>query len=89
MAELPFIRCRKCSIVNCCKQSSRAKAALDKCGVKLRADLSDGQLDFNIQGLGHFRNSVVFAKVENGPILDQLSHIAGRIHQNFLGSIFC
>jgi len=57
--------------------------------MKLRDDLSDSQLDFNIQGLGHFRNSVVFAKVENGPILDQLSHIAGRMNQNFVGSIFC
>ena len=53
--------------------------ALDICGEKLRNDLSTGQLDFNVQGLGNFRNKVIFAKVENGPILDQLNHIAGSV----------
>ncbi|KAI0219263.1 A-kinase anchor protein 7 [Lamellibrachia satsuma] len=64
-------------------QLNRAKMALDICGEKLRNDLSTGQLDFNVQGLGNFRNKVIFAKVENGPILDQLSHIAETVTSTF------
>ena len=58
--------------------ASRAKQTLDSCGRKLRNEMSSGQLHFKVHGLSNFRNSVVFAKVAAGPILDALKHIAGR-----------
>ncbi len=57
----------------------RAKAALRECNEVLSPRFeSDGQLKIAFQGLGHFNNQVMFAKIKDeDSIVEKLYDIAG------------
>ncbi|XP_029636507.2 uncharacterized protein LOC115211903 [Octopus sinensis] len=61
----------------------RARAALDRSGVKLTPKYEKELLKLPLQGLGNFRNSVVFAKVQPGDHVAKLEEIAEEIQAQF------
>uniref|UniRef100_A0A0L8FJR9 A-kinase anchor protein 7-like phosphoesterase domain-containing protein n=2 Tax=Octopus bimaculoides TaxID=37653 RepID=A0A0L8FJR9_OCTBM len=61
----------------------RARAALDRSGVKLTPKYEKEMLKLPLQGLGNFRNSVVFAKVQPGDHVAKLEEIAEEIQAQF------
>ncbi len=56
----------------------RAKFVLDECGKKL-GEINENPPTLTVSGIGHFTNSVVFAKVLSNTGLDSLNHIASKL----------
>ncbi|GAB1602919.1 uncharacterized protein LOC115211903 [Argonauta hians] len=61
----------------------QAKDALDRSGAKLVPKYKDVVLKLPLQGLGNFRNSVVFAKVQPGDHIVKLEEIVEEIQAQF------
>ena len=57
-------------------QYSRACKALDNCFTQLR-HLKEDNIVMKIRNIGHFRNNVIFAQIEEG-IIPALQAIAGQ-----------
>ena len=63
---------------------SRAKLAMDQCQKRLESLYPNKLLSLDVDGLGNFRNSVVFAKVRSEEQVNKLREIADIVEDCFL-----
>lgn len=61
----------------------RARAALDRSAIKLKPKYEKELLELPLKGLGNFKNSVVFAKVQPGDHVAKLEEIVEEIQAQF------